>query len=1096
MQQARSLKAKKHRPRIGSLVIPTDPYWVQALEAITATARELEDELIVLQPAASLQELYALATDELVDQILAHNLDAFICTAPPIPVIEALLEEGLPIVCLAEISIDHPLFTRMFSLYQGGDMAGEFIGKKLQGKGHAVCIWAGLEEMATRGNPRLEGFCDALENYPGISTGTIAAYWSYSRSYPVIHKAFQKYPRRIDALFGVSDTILLAARAAGKELGILNENTVLVGLNGDPDVLAAIAAGEIDATVDIASEILGAESVKIAHQVALGGRQPRELPQKFELITRENVASIATHKLAAMASVTNRMVGYNRQQEQDRLNQLEISMEITRQIGSLFDRKRLFSVIQDLVKRNYGFEWMQILRWSEAEGKLDFYEGNPSQASRKTSLENDELIHLVFQTSEPILIPDSRTSQRWQSSLDWQDVRSRAILPIQLGTKVIGVLDLQSAHPFLEQSLEMIGLELLAHQLGIAIQNTDLYLEALQARQAAEKANQLKTRLVANVGHEMRTPLNAILGFSQTIQEKAAAGIPIPPEQLEQDVSHIYTSGEHLMYMINDLLDLSRAEIGALSLYFEPIQPGPFLRQVFESFTSSSSYTLPGHSAKRGKVHWELDLRDDLPMIRADAVRLRQILTNLLANAGKFTQQGVVRLGAQVELPYLHIWVEDSGPGVPPDIQEKIFEPFNTGSKKRRTDGIGLGLSITRHLVGLHDGLMTLESQPGTGSVFHIYLPLPGVINFEPARDINQSQGTLLVISAAEKIPLSVQHIAQRQGLEIRQAANSKELEQILPAAMPSAVAWDLAHTSPLEWCMINRLNSDTQGTALPLILFTGEAAEPETGDGLTRVVFKPLEGNALRDWIAQVDENLTLSSDETILVVDDDLQARNYYQGILADSFPQSEVVCMENGRKALDWLAQNTPSLIVLDLLMPEVDGFQVLEQVRTQSCTRSVPVVIISGKLLSYEDIQRLNYNQTALLTKEILSKAETSDFLEQLQNEHAPLAQPTSQLVKKSLAYLHQHFSEPLSRKEIAGAIGVSENYLSQIFRKEMTISPWDYLNRHRIQIAKDLLLESSDTITTIAARVGFNDSAYFSRVFRKYAGKSPQEFRGQ
>jgi signal transduction histidine kinase/ABC-type sugar transport system substrate-binding protein/AraC-like DNA-binding protein len=1093
LHKSRNPKGYKHRSRIGSLVIPTDPYWVQAVESITATARELEAELIVLQPAASLQELYAVPTDQLVDQISAHNLEAFICTAPPIPVIEALLAKGLPIVCLAELTIDHPSFTRMFSLYRGGKMAGEYIGHRLHGKGHAVCIWAGLEEMITQGKPRLNGFLDALSNYPGISSAAIPAYWSYARSYPVIKKAFRKYPQPINALFGVSDSILLAARDAGKELGILNEDTVLVGLNGDPDVLALIATGEIDATVDIAPEVLGAEAVKIAHQIVHGGKQPRELPQKFELVTQENVASVASHKLAAMASLTNRMVEYNRQQVQDRLNQLEISMEITRQIGSLLDRKQLFAAIHDLVRRYYGFEWMQILRMSDLDHKLYLYEGNPSTASQQITSEKDELIQQVFKTGEAVLIPDCSTSQRWHAGTVWNEIRSRAVLPIQLGVRVIGVLDLQSASPFLEQSLEMIGLELLANQLGIAIQNADLYLEALQAREAAEKANQLKTRLVANVGHEMRTPLNAILGFSQTIQENAASGKNIPAEQLAHDIQRIYTSGEHLMHMINDLLDLSRAEIGALNLYFEAIQPGPFLREIFESFTGSFSFTLASRSVEQNDVHWELDIPDNLPMIRGDVVRLRQILNNLLANAGKFTCQGTIRLGAQVDLPYLHIWVEDSGPGVPIEIQEKIFEPFNTVRTRRRTEGIGLGLSITRHLVNLHDGLLTLESQPGKGSVFHVYLPLPGIVN-AALHSTPAECRKLLVISEAAEIPAPVQSLAGRLDLGLAQAANWLELERILAKEAPAAVAWDLAHATPVEWQLVNSLSACAQGSALPLILYHGEILQPGIAEGLTQVVFKPLEGNALENWIVQTDESLIIEHGGTILIVDDDPQARTYYRDILSARYPQHEVICVENGREALNWLAENTPLLIVLDLLMPEVNGFEVLEYVRSQPRSRGVPVVVISGKLLTFDDIQRLNYNRTSLLPKGLLSETETVVFLEQAKTESAPLPQPTSQLVKQCLAYLHQNYSEPLRRKGIAEAIGVSENYLSQIFRQEMTISPWDYLNRYRIQKAKALLLDSPDKVTAIAAKVGFNDSAYFSRVFHKHTGKSPQEFR--
>jgi signal transduction histidine kinase/AraC-like DNA-binding protein len=897
-----------------------------------------------------------------------------------------------------------------------------------------------------------------------------------------LKRAFQDYPQHIDALFGISDTILLAARDAGLEQGVVDARTLLVGLNGDPDVLAGIAEGHITATVDIASERLGASAMHLAHEIAFGGPQSRFLPQGFRLITRENLATISTQKLAALASVATRVVGYNRMQEQDRLNQMEISMQINRQVGSLLERKELFQTISQLVAKHYGYAWMSVLRWSEKENRLVFSEGNLSPGMRAELLEQDELVLRVFEMQKAIYIPDTQVSQRWHGGPEWCGVRSRAVLPIPLGDAVIGVLDLQADHPVLDPSMETIGLEMLASQLGIAIQNVDLYLEALQARQVAERANQLKTRLVANVGHEMRTPLNAILGFSQAIQDKLEGREPISEEQLIQDIRHVYASGEHLMYMINDLLDLSRAEIGALTLYYEPIQPERFLKEVFENFTRSTPSTEG--------VRWELDVPDTLPMIRADVVRLRQIISNLLSNSAKFTNRGVIRLGAQVELPYLHIWVEDSGPGVPLEIQERIFEPFNTVRGRRRPEGIGLGLSITRHLVNLHNGLLTLESQPGAGSIFHIYLPLPGVLGDASLPAIKKGQPTLLVISLQPEIPEAIQQIANRQELNILRVSSSAELLHVLENGPPAAVAWDLAHASAIEWGLVNQLGSTSNCTALPLILFGGETEQANGEPGLTKVLYKPYEGNTLKDWIGQMRDR----PGNPVLVVDDDLQAAEYCRNLVLSNYPQATVVLAHDGRQALDWLVCNTPSLILLDLMMSEVDGFEVLDWVRSEPRTRQVPVVVVSGKLLTYEDVQRLSHAKTALLTKDVFTQSEAEAFLNRVRAEELPLAQPTSQLTKQSLAYLHEHYALPLSRKEIAAAVGVTENYLSQIFRAEVTISPWDYLNRYRILRAKELLCNTNETVMAIAGQVGFNDSAYFSRVFRRITGQSPQGYR--
>ncbi len=171
------------------------------------------------------------------------------------------------------------------------------------------------------------------------------------------------------------------------------------------------------------------------------------------------------------------------------------------------------------------------------------------------------------------------------------------------------------------------------------------------------------------------------------------------------------------MRLINDLLDLSRAEIDALELFTEPIAPRAFLADVFHS--------MAGSIARHG-VAWQLELPERLPVIQADPLRLRQILFNLLSNAATYTSSGAIVLGAEVAPPDIHLWVRDSGVSIPIDLQERIFEPFVTGEPGgRRGRGIGLGLCITRRLVALHHGSMTLESQLGHGGTFHVYLPLP-----------------------------------------------------------------------------------------------------------------------------------------------------------------------------------------------------------------------------------------------------------------------------------------------------------------------------------------------------------------------------------
>ncbi len=189
--------------------------------------------------------------------------------------------------------------------------------------------------------------------------------------------------------------------------------------------------------------------------------------------------------------------------------------------------------------------------------------------------------------------------------------------------------------------------------------------------------------------------------------------------------------------------------------------------------------------------------------------------------------------------------------------------------------------------------------------------------------------------------------------------------------------------------------------------------------------------------------------------------------------------------------------PSLVLLDLMMPGMEGIDVLDQMRTDPRLRQVPVVILSSKLLTLDDIKRLEQHaHVTLQSKGILSEEETIAMLQRLLGESDALPPQTSALVKRTVAYLHQHYTRQISRSELAKEVGVTEDYISRIFNRELGLSPWEYLNRYRIYHAKELLRRTNDSIGSISQQVGYNDQKYFSRVFRKLTGVGPKEFREQ
>jgi signal transduction histidine kinase/AraC-like DNA-binding protein/DNA-binding response OmpR family regulator len=626
--------------------------------------------------------------------------------------------------------------------------------------------------------------------------------------------------------------------------------------------------------------------------------------------------------------------------------------------------------------------------------------------------------------------------------------------------------------------------ELLRAQISSALKGDLLFQEAQQARLAAEKADRIKTRLLANVSHELRTPLNIILGYSRDVLETPNPYGIIPPQALLDDLEHIHSSAEHQLRVVNDLLDLSRAEIDELDLYLELLDP----RSLFQDAFNNIAHSVAGPS-----VTWHLQLPDRLPLIQADPVRLRQVLLNLLSNARKFTDQGEIVLGAQVEPSQLHLWVQDTGKGISSDIQEHIFEPFvKVEHASRRSEGIGLGLSITRRLVALHGGSMRLESQPGCGSTFHVYLPLPN-LGDKTVPVTETTHPVLLLITATDQLADEIVELSRRQGLDIQKLRAGDDLDAVLSNVQPAALAWDLVPASANEWTLVRRIRNNPRLSQLPFILY-GQDEVTKCSIGLTSVVTKPVNAPTLLDAITALNPQEMMGP---ILIVDDDHVARQAHQDMIAQGLPGYPICPVSDGAAALAAMADQTPSLVLLDLMMPEMDGFDVLDRMRANPYTLAVPVVILTSKVLNLEDIKRIEqHTRVVVQSKGVLANEEMIAALHRSLFGNESLPPQTSALVKRAVAYLHQNYKRPLKRWEVADAVGASENYLSQVFKQELGLSPWDYLNRFRVNQAKELFRRTQDNVKCIAGQVGFKDPKYFSRVFRKLTSLSPSEFRDQ
>ncbi len=1072
-----------HTPRVGIQIGPGDPFWVQVREVMWQRAQALPVEVVEID----LEHPDLFTHDEqveVIEDLRVQELDALIGNALTPYLLTGIPDQGIPVVYLPETPVRHPRLTSREGLYDAAYMLGGFLTAHRPDGGQVLLV-SGQVGDDDSSRSRRDGFHAALPADGRFTMHHVTTNWIYDSAHSQVTAYLHAHPDRVpDAVVGLSDSLAIAARDAAGTVGRLRPDALILGINGDPWAVAAIAGGRMTATVETDIDDIATQGVNLAYRAARGEPLPAHFRIRQRLVTAANVAEVATRKLISLADLPTRLVGVNRSHEQQRVVQLETSLAIDRQIGLILDEQQLSLAITALIRDNYGFDDARFLIWKRAAGLLvevSAARGGDSAAGfcpDPAGPLTDVLAH-----DRVIFIPDVYASHRFPPDPAWPAMQARVVVPVHLGGEIVGLLDLQNRRAAHRTREELDGLQVLADQLGIAMRNAELYGQALAARATAEKADRLKTALLANVSHELRTPLNIILGYSRAALD--ALPRDAAPTSLSQDLIQIYRSGEDLLRLINDLLDLSRAEIDELDLLLERLDTSAFLEEVFRSAAEAMG--------AGGAVTWRRDLPATLPPVVADPLRLRQVLLNLLHNAHKFTPTGQITFGAMALPAELHLWVADTGVGIAPAMQEQIFEPFISADPRAlRHEGIGLGLSIARRLVELHHGRLTVESQPRQGSTFHIYLPLPA----ERTTASNPSNRQAILLIAESDLPSAgLVQLAARRSLALHRLYADDDLARVLATIDPTLLAWDVTAVGAENWSIVHQLRAHPQLKQLPVILYdhTPGSATLRQGGAATGLLLKPAGPRALAEALADL---VSPEPAGSILVVEDDAQTRALHRRIVAEQLPGYYVREVSGGREALDILARETPSLVMLDLTMPEVDGFAVLEALRADPRIATVPVLVLSGRVLAPDDIRRLAQARVIFQTKDVLSQSELAEALRRALARDALLPLPTSALVKQAIAFMQQHHDEPLSRQAIAGALAVSKDYLGRIFHQELGISPWEYLIRYRVLRAKELLLTTSYSVAEIAGRVGFDNAAYFSHIFHREVGCAPRAFRAQ
>ncbi len=646
-----------------------------------------------------------------------------------------------------------------------------------------------------------------------------------------------------------------------------------------------------------------------------------------------------------------------------------------------------------------------------------------------------------------------------------------------------------------------------------ALRSILLVADIESARERAERADRIKTHLLSNVSHELRAPVTTILKGAERLAVKL--GPEYPDDDARAELDRIARSARQQLRLVNDLLDLSRAEMDELDIARRPLDPAPFLAEIFSDYATDAAPA----------VRWILDIPEKLPIVMSDAARIRQIVGNLLDNARKFTASGSIRLSAAVDAPDLLVTVSDTGPGIAAKKLPHIFEPFvsagRAGAQERigdsqsgsrhagagqaagcppRTGGAGLGLGIARHLALLHYGKLEVQSEEGRGSSFTLSLPLPDPGGKKTVRDTAEG-------SKSEVIALISPEAAKAEGLEETAARLGIPAEKlcritiaeaeagILESMDPAAIAWDLARKPGAEeWSLFRKIRQNAALTAKPFLVYPAPVRDAKGRERSAPATFigKDADGEALARFAGLV---LGESSVDPVLVADDDPDARAEACRMVASALPGREILAAKDGAEAWEILRETAISLAILDIVMPPPDGFRLLERMRADPRLAGIPVLLLTDKVITMEDIAKIeSHPRLALRNKGILTEREETEEVLRLSSGQDWLPAPTGAAVKRTVAFLNRNYARTVTRWKLAEAAGVSEDYISRIFRRETGMTPWEYLTRLRIAKARELLASCPDSIASVAARAGFSDQAYFSRVFRKVTGTTPQAFR--